>query len=187
MTEQRSYMACLDLTGRSCLVVGGGRVGLEKVRGLLDSGASVTVVAPAVEPGLLDLDVEWEPRAYADGDLAGCWLVVAATPDRAVNRKVYEEAARRGIFCNVADDPELCSLILPAVHRVDPIAIAVSTGGASPALAQRLRRDIAEVVGPEHAQLARQLRLLRPWAQAQLPTYEERREYFESLVARALP
>jgi siroheme synthase-like protein len=157
------------------------------VRGLLDCGASVTVVAPAVEPELLDLNADLKLRAYADGDLTGRWLVVAATPDRDVNRTVYEEAERRGIFCNVADDPELCSLILPAVHRVDPIAIAVSTGGASPALAQRLRRDIAEVVGPEHARLARQLRSLRPWAQAQLPTYDERREYFESLVERALP
>jgi precorrin-2 dehydrogenase/sirohydrochlorin ferrochelatase len=187
MTEQRYYMACLDLTARSCLVVGGGRVGLEKVRGLLECGASVTVVAPAVEPELLDLDVEWVHRAYAEGDVSGRWLAVAATPDRAVNRRVYEEAERCGTFCNVADDPELCSLILPAVHRVDPIAIAVSTGGASPALAQRLRRDVAEVVRPEHARLARQLRSLRPWAKQQLPTYEERREYFESLVARALP
>jgi precorrin-2 dehydrogenase len=112
---------------------------------------------------------------------------VAATPDRAVNRRVFDEAERRGVFCNVADDPELCSLILPAVHRVDPIAVAVSTGGASPALAQRLRDDIAKVVGPEHASLARELRRLRPWAQAQLATYDERKEYFAQLVARALP
>jgi precorrin-2 dehydrogenase / sirohydrochlorin ferrochelatase len=185
--EKRYYMACLDLTGRSCLVVGGGRVGLEKARGLLDCGAEVTVVAPEIEPELLELPVDWIRGRYGERALDGRWLVVAATPDRAVNRQVYEDAERLGVFCNVADDPELCSLILPAVHRVDPIAVAVSTGGASPALAQRLRRDIAGLVGPEHARVARQLRALRPWAQQQLPTYDERRDYFAALVEKALP
>jgi precorrin-2 dehydrogenase / sirohydrochlorin ferrochelatase len=134
-----------------------------------------------------ELPVEWIGRRFRAEDVQGRWLVVAATPDRAVNRQVFREAERRGVFCNVADDPELCSLILPAVHRVDPIAVAVSTGGASPALAQRLRDDIAQLVGPEHASLARELRRLRPWAKAQLATYEERKEYFAELVARALP
>jgi precorrin-2 dehydrogenase/sirohydrochlorin ferrochelatase len=187
VAEQRHYMACLNLDGRRCLVVGGGRVGLEKARGLLDCDAVVSVVSPAVEPELLELPVEWIASEFHESAVAGQWLVVAATPDRAVNRRVFDEAERRGVFCNVADDPELCSLILPAVHRVDPIAVAVSTGGASPALAQRLRDDIAKVVGPEHASLARELRRLRPWAQAQLPTYDERKEYFAQLVARALP
>lgn len=186
MSDHRYYMACLDLTGRSCLVVGGGRVGLEKARGLLEVGARVTVVSPEIEPELLDLPVDWIESRYQSWDLDERWLVVAATPDRAVNRQVFADAERRGIFCNVADDPELCSLILPAVHRLDPIAVAVSTGGASPALAQRLRREIARVVRPEHAQLARELRELRPWAKANLPTYEDRKRYFDRLVARAL-
>jgi siroheme synthase-like protein len=184
MAEQRYYMACLDLTGRRCLVVGGGRVGLEKVRGLLECGARVTVVAPEIVPELLDLPVEWIQGRYASWDLSDMWLGIAATPDREVNRRVKEDAERLGIFCNVADDPELCSLILPAVHRVDPIAVAVSTGGASPALAQRLRREIAKIVRPEHASLARELRALRPWAKENLPTYEARKTYFERLVAK---
>jgi precorrin-2 dehydrogenase/sirohydrochlorin ferrochelatase len=179
----RYYMACLDLTGRRCLVVGGGRVGLEKARGLLECGADLTIVAPELVPELLDLPVEWLRRPYAVTDLGGVWLVVAATQDRAVNRRVKEDADRLGVFCNVADDPELCSLILPAVHRVDPIAVAVSTGGASPALAQRLRTEIAKIVRPEHAELAEELRELRPWAKENLPTYEARRAYFEGLVA----
>lgn len=179
-------MACLDLTGRTCVVVGGGRVGLEKVRGLLECGATVVVVAPEVVPELLDLDVEWieAPYAGALAHLDGAWLAIAATPDREVNRRVKEDADRVGAFCNVADDPELCSLILPAVHRVDPIAVAVSTGGASPALAQRLRREIAKIVRPAHAELARELRDLRPWAKENLPTYEARKAYFEGLVAK---
>jgi precorrin-2 dehydrogenase / sirohydrochlorin ferrochelatase len=180
-------MACLDLRGRNCLVVGGGRVGLEKATGLLECGADVTVIAPEIAAELLDLPVEWIQSRYTSGDADGRWLVVAATPDRDVNRHVFADAERYGVFCNVADDPELCSLILPAVHRVDPIAVAVSTGGASPALAQRIRREIAEIVGPEHARLARELRALRPWARKNLPTYEDRREYFERLVTRALP
>jgi precorrin-2 dehydrogenase / sirohydrochlorin ferrochelatase len=179
-------MACLDLTGRSCLVVGGGRVGTEKARGLLECGARVTVVAPDIVDELRDLAVEWIQSRYASWDLDGRWLVVAATPDRDVNRQVYADAERLGIFCNVVDDPELCSLILPAVHRVDPIAVAVSTGGASPALAQRLRSEIAKIVRPEHAALARELRALRPWAREQLGSYEERRTFFERLVAKAL-
>jgi precorrin-2 dehydrogenase / sirohydrochlorin ferrochelatase len=183
---KRYYMACLDLTDRSCLVVGGGRVGLEKTRGLLDSGARVTVVAPEVEAELLDLPVRWVRDRYSATHLAEQWLVVAATPDREVNRQVFDDAERLGTFCNVVDDPELCSLILPAVHRVDPIAVAVSTGGASPALAQRLRDEIARVVRPEHGRLAVELRELRPWAKENLPTYEERKRYFERLVARAL-
>jgi precorrin-2 dehydrogenase/sirohydrochlorin ferrochelatase len=184
--SDRYYMACLDLTSRRCLVVGGGRVGLEKAQGLLECGAEVTVVAPEVVPELLDLPIEWFGRPYVVTDLGDVWLVVAATPDRDLNRRVKEDADRLGIFCNVADDPELCSLILPAVHRVDPIAVAVSTGGASPALAQRLRREIAEIVRPEHAALARELRELRPWAKENLPTYEARKAYFDGLVARAL-
>ncbi len=187
MAEKRYYMACLDLEGRTCVVVGGGEVALEKARGLLECGARVKVVAPQIVPELNDLPIEWVESRYASWDLDEAWLVVAATSDQAVNRQVRADAEARGILCNVADVPELCSFILPAVHRVDPIAIAVSTGGASPALAQRIRRDIAELVGPEHVRVARELRALRPWARTNLPTYEERRSYFERLVAKALP
>jgi len=163
------YMACLDLRGRECLVVGGGRVATEKVRGLLAAGASVTVVAPDV-----------------DGDVVARFLVISATNRRAVNAAVSEAAAELSTLCNVADDPELCSFILPAVTRHDPIVVAVSSGGASPALAKRIRDDIARLIGPEHADLARELASLRPWAKRALPTYEARRDYFERLVAEAL-
>ena len=186
MREQRYYMACLDLTGRECVVVGGGKVGLEKVRGLLECGASVRVVAPEIERKLADLPVRWLESRYQGWDLDDAWLAVAATPDREVNRRVFEDAQQRGIFCNVADDPELCSLILPAVHRIDPIAVAVSTGGASPALAKRLRSMIAAIVRPEHAALAEELRALRPEVKARFASYEERRDYFEEIVREQL-
>ena len=180
------YMACLDLTGRSVLVVGGGRVALEKVDGLLAAAARVTVVAPQIVSELATRDVELIRREYRTEDLDGRFLVVAATATSSVNRRVFREAEARSLLCNVVDVPELCSFILPAVHRQGPIAVAVSTGGASPALAQRLRDEIAEVVRPEHAVLADQLRELRPWARSHLPTYEARRDYFAALVEEAL-
>ena len=179
-------MACLDLTGRSCLVVGGGTVALEKILGLLDCGARVTVVAREVSDAVAGLPVELHERAYESRDLDGRFLVVAATNDEALNRHVHADAEARSLLCNVVDVPALCSFILPAVHRVDPIAIAVSTGGASPALAKRLRDEIAKVVGEEHAVLARELRALRPWAMERFETYEQRRVFFDDHVAREL-
>jgi precorrin-2 dehydrogenase / sirohydrochlorin ferrochelatase len=182
----RYYMACLDLRGRDCLVVGGGRVAAEKARGLLDTDAAVTVVAPEIDDELESLGVRIVRRPFMRSDVVGRFLVIAATNERAVNAAVSEAAAELATLCNVADDPELCSFILPAVTRRDPIVVAVSSGGASPALAKRLRDDIAERIGPEHADLALELAALRPWAKRALPTYEARRDYFERLVAEAL-
>ena len=182
MAEKRHYVACIDLEGRSVLVVGGGPVALEKVAGLLDCGADVTVVAPEVVPELAALPVQLGRRRYRPSDLTGRYLVVAATSDTGLNRRVFADAEARRLLCNVVDVPELCSFILPAVHRQDPITVAVSTGGASPVLAQRLRDDIAELVQPRHARLAVRLREQRPWAKEHLPTYEARRDYFAALV-----
>ena len=186
MAEKRYYMACLDLEGRDVLVVGGGSVAVEKAEGLVECGAHVTVVAPEIDPELERADVELLRRPYRSSDLDGRFLVVAATSTPAVNRRVCSDAEARGLLCNVVDVPELCSFILPAVHRVDPIAVAISTGGASPALAQRLRDDVAALLGPRHAELAVELRALRPWAKERYPTYEERRDFFRQLVAERL-
>src|SRR5262245_4498442 len=186
VADKRYYMACLDLEGRSVLVVGGGPVALEKVEGLLACGARVTVVAPEIDPALDRTGVELVRRAYRTTDLEGRLLVVAATSTEEVNRRVFRDAEARGLLCNVVDVPDLCSFILPAVHRQGPIAVAVSTGGASPALAQRLRDDIAAIVGPRHAELADELRALRPWAKERYPTYEARRDFFQELVAERL-
>jgi siroheme synthase-like protein len=179
-------MACLDLTGRAVLVVGAGRVALEKVEGLLECGARVTIVAPHVVAELEQLPVEIIRRGYRRDDLDSRFVVVAATSTPSVNRRVYRDAEARALLCNVVDVPELCSFILPAVHRQDPIAVAISTGGASPALAQRLRDEIATVVQPKHAALANRLRELRPWAKSHLKSYEERRDYFAALVEEEL-
>ena len=186
MPSPSYYMACIDLTGRAVLVVGAGRVALEKIEGLLIAGAEITVVAPHVLPEVDGLDVTVIRRGYRTDDLDGKFLVVAATATTSVNRRVFGDAEARGQLCNVVDVPELCSFILPAVHRHEPIAVAVSTGGASPALAQHLRDQIATVVRPEHAELADRLRELRPWAKSHFATYDERKAYFAGLVAEEL-
>ncbi len=188
--EKRYYMACLDLEGRSVLVVGAGRIANEKLGSLLDVGARLTVVAPEVSAPVAELalagHIEIVRETYRESLLDGRFLVVAATSTTAVNERVYADAEARGMLCNVVDVPHLCSFILPAVHREGPIAVAVSTGGASPALAQHLRDEIARVVGPEHAELARRLRRERPWAKANLSTYDDRKAYFEAVVDAAL-
>ncbi len=186
MPDGRYYAIFCDLRDRRCLVVGAGSVGLEKARGLVDCGAEVTVVAPEADQGIETLPVRWIRRAYESADLEGCFLACAATSVQEVNRRVFADAEARQVLCNVADVPELCSFILPAVHRRDPIAIAVSTGGASPALAQRIRDEVAARYGDEHAGLARRLEGLRPWAKEHLPTYEARRDFFRELVEETL-
>jgi siroheme synthase-like protein len=190
VTEKRYYMACLDLSGRDVLVVGAGSVAFEKIEGRLDAGARVTVVAPEVSGRVEALACSRRLALvrgrYRTEDLEARFLVVAATSTTSVNEGVYADAAARGMLCNVVDVPELCSFILPAVHRDDPIAVAISTGGASPALAQRLRDDVARLVTREHVRLARDLRELRPWAKANLPTYEARRDFFRELVEERL-
>ncbi len=179
-------MACVDVEGRHCVVVGGGAVGAEKAAGLLACGARVKVVSPEVSGDFVGLEVEWVQRQYRRRDLRGAFLVIAATSDRSVNERVSRDAEKRGMLCNVADVPELCNFILPAVHRQGPIAVAVSTGGASPALAKRLRSQIAALIRPEHAELAEELRAMRPEVKARFKNYEERRDYFEEIVRERL-
>jgi len=180
------YIACLRLSGRSCLVVGGGEIGLEKVEGLLACGADVTLVAPAAEPALAALAAEgsitWERRAYAPPDLERRFLAIAATNDSEVNIGVYEDAERRAMLVNVVDVPPLCNFILPAIVRTGPLAIAISTAGASPALAKRMKREIADLFGDEYARLAVILNEARGWAKGTLPTYQDRKAFFESIV-----
>ena len=185
-SDKRYYMACIDLEGRPCLVVGGGSVGLEKAKGLLECGAAVTVVAPQIEPELQDLPIRWRRKRYEAADLDGSFLVVAATSNRLLNRRVFLDAEARSLLCNVVDTPELCSFILPAVFRRDPIALAVSTGGASPALAKRLRDELGARIGEEHVALAGRLRELRPWVHSHYTSYAERRDFFDGLVEESL-
>jgi len=186
MLDTPFYMACLKLTGRKCLVVGGGAVGLEKIEGLMACDGQVTLVSPSAIPELEDLATEgsiaWERRAYRAEDLDGAFMAVAATGDTDINVRVYEDAEERAMLVNVVDVPPLCNFILPAVFRSGPLAVAISTAGASPALAKRIKRQIAEEYGEPYAKLAELLNEVRGWAKGSLPTYQDRKAFFESIV-----
>ena len=146
------YPIGLELTGRPCLVIGGGAVPQRKVEGLVAAGARVTVVSPSLGPGLLRLATEarlrWQPREYAAGDAAGFVLVMVATSDDDVNAAAAAECREQGIWINCADDPARCDFILPAVLRRGPVTVAISTGGASPTMARLLREEL-EALLPE--------------------------------------
>src|SRR3954469_6028133 len=187
MLQTPFYIACLRLKGRRCMVIGGGDIGLEKVEGLLVCDGEVTLIAPdAIEP-LRELaeegSIAWERREYAGPrDLEGVFIVIAATDDTDINIRVYEDAERRAMLVNIVDVPPLCNFILPAIVRTGPLAIAISTAGASPALAKRMKREISALFGEEDARLAIILSDARGWAKGTLPTYQERKEFFESIV-----
>jgi precorrin-2 dehydrogenase / sirohydrochlorin ferrochelatase len=186
MLDTPFYIACLRLSGRRCVVVGGGEVGLEKVEGLLACDARVVLVAPEALPELEALaaedSIQWLRREYRPGDLEGTFVVIAATSDTDVNVRVYEDAEQRAMLVNVVDVPPLCNFILPAIVRTGPLAIAISTAGASPALAKRIKREIAAQYGEPYARLAVLLNEARGWAKATLPTYQDRKEFFEGIV-----
>jgi precorrin-2 dehydrogenase/sirohydrochlorin ferrochelatase len=186
MLDTPFYIACLRLTGRRCLVVGGGDIGLEKVEGLLACDASVTLVALEAHPALVDLalegSIEWVRREFREEDLEGALIAIAATNDTDVNISVFNAAERRAMLVNVVDVPPLCNFILPAIVRTGPLAVAISTAGASPALAKRMKHEISELFGEPYAQLAVMLNDARGWAKQTLPTYQDRKEFFESIV-----
>jgi precorrin-2 dehydrogenase / sirohydrochlorin ferrochelatase len=145
----------VKLAGRPCLVVGAGSVGTSKIAGLLAAAATVRVVAPEATPEVTEWSragkLSWQARGFESHDLDGVFLTVVATPSRELNAGVFEEASRRGVLCNVVDDPPHCDFYYPAVVRRGDLQIAVSTSGRSPALAARLRQDLEQQFGPEYA------------------------------------
>src|SRR5439155_1810417 len=126
--------------------------------------------------------IEWQRRGYEPADLEGTFIVIAATSDTDVNFRVSADAERRAMLVNVVDVPPLCNFILPAIVRTGPLAIAISTAGASPALAKRIKRQIAAEFGEEYARLAVLLNEVRGWAKGTLPTYQDRKAFFEEIV-----
>ncbi|HEX5386490.1 MAG TPA: siroheme synthase CysG [Gemmatimonadales bacterium] len=180
------YPVLLDLRDRPCVVVGGGTVAEGKIPALVAAGARVTVVAPALTPGLAAQHragrFAHAARGYANGDLAGACLAIGATDDAAVNHAVHAEATRRGILVNVVDDPPYCGFILPSILRRGELVIAVSTSGNAPALAVRLRERLERELGPELARFLELAGSIRAPLAARYPDFQTRRRLWYRLV-----
>lgn len=180
------YPMFADLTGRRCVVIGGGLVAQRKVTTLLGYGARVTVVSPTLTRRLAravrEGTIRHCARRFRPGDLRGAWLVYAATDDQDINRLVYQTATRLRVFANVVDNKPLCSFIAPAIFKQDALTVAVSTGGLSPALAKKVRNELGRWLGSAYVPMLRLLAALRGKAKRELPSAEARKRYFDQLV-----
>jgi len=171
------FPVCLKIAGRQCVVIGGGRVGERKVQGLLAHGALVKVISPELSESLSALlrdgTIDWLPRLYEEGDLAGAFLVIAATDDPTVQERIHAEAEERNLLLNVADVPKWCNFILPATAR---------RGGKSPALASMLRQALEVQFGPEYGVLVNILGALRDTVLASGRPHAENKLVFARLA-----
>ena len=186
------YPVFLDLAGREALVVGGGPVATRKAASLAKAGARVTVVAPQIGTELEQMGRENMARLFRRNfepeDLEKKWLVIAATDDPQINRDVAKAAARKRIFCNVVDRPQICSFQVPAVLERGLLKIAVSTSGASPAMARRIRKELEARYGPVYRELMEGLLNLRKHFQKKYPKDQaRRRRLLESFLDSPAP
>ena len=182
----RYYPIGLDISGRRCLVIGAGEVGERKAQRLLECGARVSVVGRELTPALAGLAREGRidhiPGDYDKGLLEGAFLVIGATDDRVVNERIFRDARKRGVLANIVDDPEHCDFILPALCRQGDLVITVATGGKSPALAKKLRKELEEHYGPEYETLLKIMGELRGKIIDRGEGSDENRKLFEALV-----
>jgi precorrin-2 dehydrogenase/sirohydrochlorin ferrochelatase len=178
----------VKLQGRICLVVGGGKIAESKIPGLLEAGAIVRVVAPLANPAIARWagagEITWEKRAFSKSDLDGAFLVIAATSLHDLNQSVFREAQQRNILCNAVDDPDHCNFYYPAVVRRGALQFAISTAGLSPALAQRIRRELEEQFGPEYAAWLDQLGEARQQLFSEDIDPEQRKQILHELASR---
>src|SRR5579862_7846857 len=178
----------MKLEGRSCLVVGAGTVGEPKIKSLIEAGASVRVVAlqatAAVGEWTESGAISWEAREFKITDLDGVFLIIAATNNRDLNAEIFHAARQRNILCNVVDDPEYCDFYYPAVVRRGDLQLAISTNGHSPALAQRIRRELEAQFGPEYGEWLEELGTIRRHLFASGLNADERRRLLHELASR---
>ncbi|HEX3967660.1 MAG TPA: bifunctional precorrin-2 dehydrogenase/sirohydrochlorin ferrochelatase [Edaphobacter sp.] len=178
----------LKIAARPCIVIGAGNLAESKIESLRAAHAEVTVIAPVAGSRIVDLsaggEIVWKRREYIDGDLKGYFLAIAATDDPAVNRAVYKEAKENNVLCNAVDDPPFCDFYFPSVVRRGDLQIAISTGGASPALAQRLRKEINAQLPLDAGDWLRDLGDLRREVTQIEPLNEERKWLLHELAQR---
>jgi precorrin-2 dehydrogenase/sirohydrochlorin ferrochelatase len=178
----------LKIAGRPCIVIGAGNLAEAKIDSLLAAHAKVTVIAPEARPRVVEMaatgELEWLPRDYVEGDLLGQFLVVAATNNPVVNRAVFREATDKNLLCNAVDDPPFCDFYFPSVVRRGDLQIAISTAGASPALAQRLRKEINSQLPLDVGDWLTDLGNLRREVTQMEPLNEERKWLLHQLAQR---
>lgn len=184
--ETPYYAVSLNLTGKKCLVVGGGRVAERKVKSLLECRALVKVVSPEATEAILQLAqagrIDYAGREYCEEDLEQVFIAISATDSRELNRRVAMDCFARNIPINVVDDPEYCSFIVPAVVRRGDLTISISTGGKSPALAKKIRQELEQQYGNEYAILLEYLGRAREMVLARVPCQRQREMMFRRLV-----
>jgi precorrin-2 dehydrogenase/sirohydrochlorin ferrochelatase len=182
----RYYPIYLDLKKRRVLVVGGGAVAEGKARQLVDAGAQVSVVSPTLTDGLSDLvgqgAIEYRVGTFAIDDLNDVILVIGATDEQSVNESVANAAASRGILCNVVDQPALCNFITPALVTRGDLQISVSTGGGSPSLTQRVKREVAALIGDEYGELLEMAAEMRAEAKRLIDVFDRRKKVLHAFV-----
>lgn len=192
MPATQFYPVYLDVRGRRVLIVGGGPIATGKARGLIEAGADVTVVAPEVSEEIRDWHnagaLRWHARAFDDSDIDHMFMVIGATDDKALNARVYQLANAEQRVANAVDDLDNCNFIAPAIARRGELQVAVSTGGASPALAKQIRDRIEhELLTEDAADLAAFLGSWRPTVKATLPTYQRRQAFWEGVLESCVP
>jgi len=182
----RYYPIYLDLKGRQALVVGGGAIAEGKALQLVDAGARVTVVSPELTEALRAAvkrgEIDHRAGSFIEEDLHGIVLVISATGDRKVNEDVANAAAARGLLCNVVDQPDLCDFITPALVTRGKLQISVSTGGGSPTLTQRVKREVAALIGEEYGVLLEIAAEMRAEAKNRIADFERRKEVLRAFV-----
>lgn len=188
MKPAKLFPMFLKLTARPCLVVGAGNVAESKIASLLEADAGVRVVAPEateqVRAWAQSRKIDWHQRTFQPNDLEGMFLVVAATSSRELHEQIFEEASRRGVLCNIVDVPELCDFYYPAVVQRGALQIAISTAGLSPALAQRLRKELAAQFGPEYEEWLKHLGGARERLFAETLDPEERKQLLHEQASK---
>lgn len=183
------YPVCLDIENRDCLVVGGGAVAYRKVKTLLECGANVTVISPVFSRALETLPHETLSlirRPYASEDVAGRFLVIGATDDEGENRKISEDAESRNVLCNIADLPDACNFILPAIVKRGDLLLAISTSGKSPAFAKHLKKRLEKDFGEEYTEFLQLMGALRKKLLSASHAPEAHKPLFEALINAGL-
>ncbi len=178
------YPVMLDVRDRLAIVVGGDRVAAEKAAGLVSSGAEVRVISPQFCDELLKQAehkrLTLHQKAYEPGDLAGAFVVIAATNDPQLVQAIWSETQERGQLVNIVDVPAYCSFILPSILRREPLTIAVSTEGTNPSLAKRIRQDLEEIFPPAYGTYLQLAALARAYLRQHGISYDRRDEFFNA-------